>query len=427
MQKYWGIFTAALLLFISCKEEKAEQSIKNDKNEMAIVQEQAIVKRYGFNFDDFTVQQDTVRNGDSFGELMLSNKVDYPKIAKISQDFKDTFDVRKIRVGKPYVILKSKDTTETAQVFIYENDAINYTVVDLRDSVVAYKDKKEVKYVEREASGIIETSLSEAILDQGIDYNITNNLSEVYAWTIDFFRLQKGDRFKVIYKERYINDSIYAGAEPIQAAYFEHNGRPIYAFAYENDSLKRLVDYFDEEANNLRRTFLRAPVKFSRISSRYNLKRRIRYYGYKIRPHKGTDYAAPIGTPIMATADGTVSESTRRGGNGKYVKIRHNGTYSTQYLHMKKQNVKKGQFVRQGDVIGWVGMTGNTGGPHVCYRFWKNGRQVDPLREELPQAEPLAEELRPDYFAFIAPLKEQLDCIEYIEKPKEEELLTLNE
>ncbi|MBD0779482.1 peptidoglycan DD-metalloendopeptidase family protein [Maribacter sp. ANRC-HE7] len=427
MQKYWGIFTAALLLFVSCKEEKEKDSIKSDANEMAIVQEQTIVKRYGFNFDDFTVQHDTVRRGDSFGELMLSNKVDYPKIAKISQDFKDTFDVRKIRVGKPYVILKSKDTTETAQVFIYENDAINYTVVDLRDSVVAYKDKKEVKYVEREASGIIETSLSEAILDQGIDYNVTNNLSEIYAWTIDFFRLQKGDRFKVIYKERYINDSIYAGAEAIEAAYFEHNGRPIYAFAYENDSLKRLVDYFDEEANNLRRTFLKAPVKFSRISSRYNLKRRIRYYGYKIRPHKGTDYAAPIGTPIMATADGTVTESTRRGGNGKYVKIRHNGTYSTQYLHMKNQNVKKGQFVRQGDVIGWIGMTGNTGGPHVCYRFWKNGSQIDPLKEELPQAEPLAEELRPDYFAFIAPLKEQLDCIEYIEKQKEEELLTLNE
>ena len=129
----------------------------------------------------------------------------------------------------------------------------------------------------------------------------------------------------------------------------------------------------------------------------------------------------------MATADGTVTESTRKGGNGKYVKIRHNGTYSTQYLHMKKQNVKRGEFVRQGDVIGWVGMTGNTGGPHVCYRFWRNGRQVDPLREELPQAEPLAEALRPDYFDFIAPLKEQLDCIEYIDKPKEEELLTLNQ
>ena len=268
--------------------------------------------------------------------------------------------------------------------------------------------------------------LSEAILDQGIDYNVTNSLSEIYAWTIDFFRLQKGDKFKVIYKEKYINDTIYAGAEPIEAAYFEHNGTPLYAFAYESDSLKNIVDYFDEEANNLRRTFLRAPVKFSRISSRYNLKRRIRYYGYKVRPHRGTDYAAPIGTPIMATADGTVTESTRRGGNGKYVKIRHNGTYSTQYLHMKKQNVRRGDFVRQGDVIGWIGMTGNTGGPHVCYRFWKNGRQVDPLREKLPLAEPLAEALRPDYYGYINPLKSQLDCIEFPEQP-EEELLTMNE
>lgn len=426
MRKYWGLVLMAILV-VSCKEE---QPVK-ENNTIAVavnLEEPEIVKQFGFNLDDFNVQKDTVKNGDSFGELMIRHKVDYPKIARISQDFRDTFDVRKIRVGKPYLILKSKDTSETAQVFIYENDPINYTVVDFRDSVVAYKNKKKVKYVEREASGIIETSLSEAILDQGIDYNVTNNLSEIYAWTIDFFRLQKGDKFKVIYKEKYINDSIYAGAEPINAAYFEHNGRPIYAFAYENDSLKSIVDYFDEEANNLRRTFLRAPVRFSRISSRYNLKRRIRYYGYKVRPHKGTDYAAPIGTPIMATADGTVTESTRRGGNGKYVKIRHNGTYSTQYLHMKKQKVRKGDFVRQGDVIGWVGMTGNTGGPHVCYRFWKNGRQVDPLREELPKAEPLAEPLRPDYFAYIDPIKNQLDCIGYPDVPTEEEdLLTLNQ
>ena len=422
MRKYWGTIIA-LVLLSACKNnetEKAKVEVQKPKQE-----EKVITKQYGFNLDNFKVHKDTVKNGDSFGELMLKNHVEYPKIAKISEDYKDTFDVRKIRVGKPYVILKAKDTTETAQVFIYENDAINYTVVDLRDSIIAYKDKKEVKYIEREASGVIETSLSEAILDQGIDYNVTNNLSEVYAWTIDFFRLQKGDKFKVIYKEKYINDSIYAGAGPIESAFFEHNGKPIYAFAYENDSLKNIVDYFDENANNLRRTFLRAPVKFSRISSRYNLKRRIKYYGYKLRPHKGTDYAAAIGTPIIATADGTVTESTRRGGNGKYVKIRHNGTYSTQYLHMKNQNVKKGEFVRQGDVIGWIGMTGNTGGPHVCYRFWKNGRQVDPLKEKLPQAEPLAESLREDYYNFINPKKQQLDSINFPEKI-EEELVTLN-
>jgi len=423
MQRYWGLILALLVVF-SCKDRKAEKDYEPLK--ISPIKD-PVVTHFGFNLEDFKVEQDTVKYGDSFGELMLKNKVDYPKVVKVSEAYRDTFDVRKIRVGKPYLILKSKDTLEKAQVFIYENDAINYTVVDLRDSVLAYRNKKEVKYVLREAAGVIETSLSQAILDQGIDYNVTNSLSEIYAWTIDFFRLQKGDKFKVIYKEKYINDTVYAGAEPIESAYFEHNGRPIYAFAYENDSLKNIVDYFDEEANNLRRTFLRAPVKFSRISSRYNLKRRIRYYGYKVRPHKGTDYAAPVGTPIMATADGTVTESTRRGGNGKYVKIRHNGTYSTQYLHMKAQKVKKGEFVRQGDVIGWIGMTGNTGGPHVCYRFWKNGRQVDPLKEKLPLAEPLAEPLRPDYFAYIRPIKEQLDCMAYPEPKSNEELLTFNE
>ncbi|TLF46713.1 peptidoglycan DD-metalloendopeptidase family protein [Maribacter aurantiacus] len=423
MRKYWGIlFTLALLG--ACQEEKVV--VSHDELKISPV-EDPIVTRFGFNFEEFNVHLDTIKYGDSFGELMLKNKVEYPKIATISEKFRDTFDVRKIRVGKPYLILKSKDTSEQAQVFIYQNNPIDYTVVDFRDSVQVYKGKKRVKYVEREVSGIIETNLSEAILDQGIDYSVTHNLANVFAWTIDFSRLQKYDRFKIIFKEKYINDTVYAGSEPLVAAYFEHNGIPLYAFSYEGDTLKNQLDYYDHEANNLRRAFLKMPVEFGRLSSRYNLKRRIRYYGYKVRPHKGTDYAAPIGTPILATADGTVTESTRRGGNGKYVKIRHNETYSTQYLHMKNQNVKKGQFVRQGDVIGWVGMTGNTGGPHVCYRFWKNGRQVDPLQEELPLAEPLADSLRPDYFAHIEPIKEQLDCIVYPERIEEDDLLTLNE
>ncbi|MBU2900848.1 M23 family metallopeptidase [Maribacter dokdonensis] len=426
MQKYWGIILA-LTVMVSCKD--AEVQKKDIAQEIGEVEKPVLNERFGFNLDEFYVKLDTIKYGDSFGELMQQHKVDYPKVAAISENFRDSFDVRKIRVGKPYVILQSKDTLAQAQVFIYENDPINYTVVDLRDTVKVYKNKNKVKYVQREVSGVIESSLSEAILQQGVDYNVTHNLANVYAWTIDFSRLQKNDKFKIIYNEKYINDTVYAGAEPIEAAYFQHNGKPIYAFAYENDSLRNIVDYFDENANNLRRTFLRMPVEYGRLSSRYNLKRRIKYYGYKLRPHKGTDYAAPIGTPIMATADGTVVESTRRGGNGKYVKIRHNGTYSTQYLHMKAQNVKKGQFVRQGDVIGWIGMTGNTGGPHVCYRFWKNGRQVDPLKEELPQAEPLHDSLKEDYFTYISTYKEQLDCIIYpkVLLENEEDLLTLNQ
>jgi murein DD-endopeptidase MepM/ murein hydrolase activator NlpD len=425
MRTYWGIFFWALLV-LSCKDQPAETATNDGEEQQAAPATPRFA--YGFNLGDFEVVEDTIRSGDSFGELMLANKVAYPKIHELAQNYKDTFDVRRIRTGKPYMILKARDTAGAAQVFIYQEDPINYTVVDFRDSVRAYRSKRKVSYVQKEASGVIPQggSLSNVIVGQGLDYYLTYDLSQIYAWTIDFFKLNPGDKFKIVYQEKYINDSIYAGVGPIEAAYFEHNGEPFYAFAYHSDSLD-VREYYDEQANNLRRTFLRAPLKFGRLSSRYNLNRRIRYYGYKVRPHKGTDYAAPVGTPILATADGVVTESTQKGGNGKYVKIRHNGTYSTQYLHMKAQKVKKGQFVRQGDVIGWIGMTGNTSGPHVCYRFWKNGRQVDPLREKLPLAEPLAEALRPAYFEYISTYRDQLDCIEFPATEDREDLLTLND
>nr|BFF39243.1 hypothetical protein BACY1_10480 [Tenacibaculum mesophilum] len=181
----------------------------------------------------------------------------------------------------------------------------------------------------------------------------------------------------------------------------------------------------------LRRAFLKSPIKFQyRISSRYNLRRRIKLYGNRVRPHKGTDFAARYGTPIMTTASGTVVESARRGGNGNYVKVKHNSTYTTQYLHMKRRNVRVGDYVKQGDIIGWVGMTGNTSGPHVCYRFWKNGRQVDPFREKLPSAEPLDPKIKPTYLEYIKPLKRQLDNIKLPQPEplsfKEKEILATN-
>ena len=201
---------------------------------------------------------------------------------------------------------------------------------------------------------------------------------------------------------------------------FEHRGREIYAYRFENDSLPGGYDYFDQNAENLRRAFLKSPLKYGRLSSRYNLKRRIKYYGYRVRPHKGTDFAAPIGTPILATADGVVTKSERRGGNGNYVKIRHNGTYDTQYLHMKKRLAKVGQSVRQGEVIGTIGMTGNSGGPHVCYRFWKNGKQVDPFAEDLPASEPMAEELLPVFDSIKRPLQLQLDNLPFMTEAEDD-------
>ena len=431
MRTFWGTLVLALLA-AACGNPSSESGQTDPVQAENLIARAEPRLEYGFNLDEFTVVADTIRNGDSFGELMTKNKVEYPKIAQVAERFRDTFDVRRIRVGKPYLILKSKDTTEAAQVFIYQEDPINYTVIDFRDSVVAYKEKRPVKLVERAVAGVIPDggSVDSELNRLGVSNYLSTELSQIYAWTIDFFKLYPGDKFRIIFDEKYIADTIYGGTAPIKAAYFEHKGKPFYAFAYHNDSLN-VKEYYDETAENLRRTFLAAPLKYGsyRLSSRYNLKRRIKYYGYKVRPHKGTDYAAPIGTPILATADGIVTESTRKGGNGKYVKIRHNGTYSTQYLHMKAQKVKKGDYVRQGDVIGWIGMTGNTGGPHVCYRFWKNGKQVDPLLEELPAAEPLAETLQPAYYEKIGPLKEQLDCIPF-DVPtgsNTEDLITFNQ
>lgn len=385
-------------------------------------------KEFGFILEDYIVKRDTIRKGDSFGEILERNKIGYPKIFNIAEKAKDSFDIRKLKIGKPYTLLCAKDSLQTPQCFIYQPNSIDYIVIKMTDSIEAYKGKKPISIVQKEASGIVMNSLSETMEAQGLPYQLINDMSDIYAWTIDFFRLQKGDRFKIVYKQRFIEDTIYAGIESIDAAYFEHKNEPFYAFNFQVDSTKNISDYFDENTKSLRRTFLKAPVQFSRISSRYNLNRRIKYYGYKLRPHKGTDFAAPIGTEILATANGTVTESTRRGGNGKYVKIKHNGTYSTQYLHMQKQNVRKGDFVKQGDVIGWVGMTGNTGGPHVCYRFWKNGKQVDPFKEKLPAAESIPDSLKANYTEFIKPLKSQLDNIQFednkIVLPTENEELT---
>ena len=407
-----------LLCVYGCKEDKEPEI----EELVEIVEEPVENIEFGFNLENFIVKRDTIKRGDSFGEILERNNVGYPKIFHIAEKAKDTFDIRRLQVGKPYTLLCSKDSLETPRCFIYQPNVEEYVVINFQDSIHAYTSRKPITYVEKTATGIINSNISETLEEQGLSPRLAYKMAdEIYAWTIDFRRLQKGDRFKVIYIDKYIDDTIYAGVHNVKAAYFEHNKEPFYAFEFVTDSTKGIIDYFSEDAKNLRRAFLKAPVKFSRISSRYNLKRRIAVYGFKLRPHKGTDFAAPIGTPIMATANGTVTESRKKGGNGNYVKIRHNATYETQYLHMRKRKAKVGDFVKQGDVIGWVGMTGNTGGPHVCYRFWKNGKQVDPFKQKLPEAKPISDSLKVKYLDFIQPIKTQLDNIHFLEDVFEEQ------
>ena len=402
MNRILSLFLISLFL-ISCS--------KAEKKEVQKKVEEKIITEFGYTLNNYNVKKSKVKNGDSFGSILERNNLYYPQIYNIVQKVKKVYDIRKINIGKPYTILSSKDSLNTPLVFIYQPNKIDYVVVSLTDSLWAEKKSKAVKIKEFKAEGIITSSLSETMEKQKLSPLLSNELSEIYAWTIDFFRLEKGDNFKIIYSAKYIDDSIYVGLNRIHSAFFEHRGKPFYAIEFETDPKRGIVEYFDENGKNLRRAFLRSPVQFSRVSSRYNLKRRIAYYGYRIRPHKGTDFAAAVGTPIRATASGTVTKSSYTRSNGNYVKIKHNGTYSTQYLHMDKRGVKVGQFVKQGDYIGTVGMTGNTSGPHVCYRFWKNGRQVDPLKQKLPEAKPISKELKERYMVHMDPIKKQLDAI----------------
>lgn len=403
--------TLLLLAFTSCGDGTEPQNVEPDDIYEAAPE---IIKEYGYVLDDYTVVRDTVQKGDSFGKILYEANVDYATIQEISDSVQDIFDTKRIQVGKPYTLLRAKDSVEAAQVFIYEKNTEDYVVVDFQDEVKAAAQKRPVTVYEREISGVINSNLSSTFDDLGVSVNVAYKMADIYAWTIDFFKLQKGDRFKLIYDERFVNDSIPAGVGKIKACVFEHSGREIHAYRFEHDSLPGSYDYFDQQGDNLRRAFLKGPLKFNRISSRYNLKRRIRYYGYRIRPHKGTDFAGAIGTPILATADGVVTKSERKGGNGNYVKIRHNATYDTQYLHMQERLVKVGESVRQGDVIGTIGMTGNTGGPHVCYRFWKNGKQVDPFRQDLPASEPLSVNLKTIFDSIKEPLRAQLNKIPFV-------------
>tara|TARA_B100002052_G_scaffold194713_1_gene177530 strand:- start:795 stop:2042 length:1248 start_codon:yes stop_codon:yes gene_type:complete len=396
------IFLIIVLITFSCGEKQNETKIE--------VVKEKIIKEFGFTLNNFNVKKDTIESGDSFGLILEKNNLFYPKIYNIVQETKKVFDIRKINVGRPYTILSSKDSLNKPLVFIYQPNAVDYLVVSLGDSLWAEKKQKEIKLKEFEAMGSIKSSLAETMQELNLSPLLTNELSEIYAWNIDFFRLEKGDNFKIQYTSRYVDDSIYIGLNRIHNAFFEHRGKPFYAIEFETDSIRGMFEYFDDKGKNLRRAFLLSPVQFSRISSRYNLRRKIAYYG-RVRPHYGTDFAAPVGTPIRSTADGRVVKSGYTKGNGFYVTVSHNATYSTQYLHMKKRGLKVGTYVKQGDKIGEVGMTGFTSGPHVCYRFWKNGRQVDPLKQKLPEAKPISDSLKRKYLTYMAPIKDKLDSM----------------
>ena len=385
--------TALLGLFVVLFILKSEHN-NQDSAPIVIIQDTIVPANllFDINVDSFEVIQSNIKKNEFLANILLPYNIDYGIIDALAKKSESIFDVRRIAVGKGYTLLISADSIKKAAYFIYEIDAVDYVVYDLRDSIVIERKKRPIETRIQTASGIINSSLYQTLQESNANPYLAVKLADIFAWSIDFYRIQKGDWFKVIYEEKFVDDNSI-GVGKIEAVEFKHFDRPYLAFGYDVDGR---TEYYDEEANSLRKAFLKSPLKFSRLSSRFTM-RRFHPVQKRWKAHLGTDYAAPRGTPILATSDGVVIKSAYGRGNGNYVKLRHNSVYETQYLHMSKRNAKVGTQMYQGDVIGYVGSTGLATGPHVCYRFWKNGKQVDHLKEDFPSAEPILPSIKADF------------------------------
>ncbi len=365
---------------------------------------------YGMVIDSLHLTEDVVKRNQRFTDLLADYYVAPDVFQQLHFVPRNIFDFRKIAINKKYTLLSHRDSLKTAKALIYEPNPIDFIIFHLEDTLLIEICKREVVTVEKKITGVVQSSLSETIENLGITHELTNRFVDIFAWQVDFQRLQKGDKFKLIYEENLV-DGKPIGIGKINGVYFEHFNNGYYAFPYDQgDGL----DYFDEQGNSLRKALLKYPIEFTRISSRYS---RSRFHPVRkvFRAHLGTDFAASTGTPIRSVGDGIILEARYTSNNGNYVKVRHNATYTTQYLHMSKiaAGIKSGTRVRQGQTIGYVGSTGLANGSHLCYRFWKNGVQVDALRVELPPSKPIAEESMNSFLETAKQIEERLDAINF--------------
>ena len=360
----------------------------------SITAPKAVHTKYGISYDSLNVLEGTIKRNQNLSEILNDFYFSFQTLGWLSNISMRVFYIRKIRRGNPYNLFYSKNNSKTARYFVYEHTLVEYIVFDLTDSLRVIRKEKEIKSEQKTASGVISTSLWNTINENNLNLILVNELSEIFAWSIDFFGLQKGDSFKIIYEEQYV-DSTSIGISKIYAAWFNHMGEDFYAIPFvQNDR----ESFYDIEGNSLKKAFLKAPLRFSRISSRFSNSRLHPILKIR-RPHHGVDYAAPVGTPVHAIGDGKIIKTGYYGGAGRMVKIRHNSAYTTAYLHLSRygRGIKSGKYVKQGDIIGYVGSSGLSTGPHLDFRFYKQGFPIDPLKVKAPPVEPVSKENIEDY------------------------------
>ena len=381
-------FTLILLLLapIACRNNNAEQ------NSEEAAQEPQHTILYGIIADNYHTESAKIAQGETLGKILARYGVSAATVDKLDKVAKEVFPLNKIQAGRPYTTFTTQDSTQTAKLdyFVYEKDVVEYVVFGFKnDSVTVTKGEKDVTIRRQMRSSVIESSLWGAIMRDSLPYALAAELEDIYQWTVDFFGIQKGDHFTVIYDEKLI-DTTHVGIGRIWGAKFNHAGKDVYAIPFKQGDK---VQYWEYNGASLRKQLLKAPLKFSRISSRFS-RSRLHPVHRVYRPHLGVDYAAPKGTPVHAVADGVVTFKGWGGGGGNTLKIKHAGNLVTGYLHLSgyAKGIKQGSRVSQGQLIGYVGSTGTSTGPHLDYRIWKNGANIDPLKVPQEPAEPIAKQ-----------------------------------
>jgi murein DD-endopeptidase MepM/ murein hydrolase activator NlpD len=400
-----AVFLFVLVRWTAWPANSCEQTITPVEQAVEEI-ERPVEYFYGIPVDSFEVVQGIIRRNELLGNILHDHGVSNRQVYELSLLPREEFDVRRVKAGNRYALFLD---TVGVRYLVYEQDRVKYAVVHFEDSVHVESREKPVEVRNLDASGEVVLSLWEDLRTQQANPMLALELSEIYAWSIDFFGLQPGDRYKVIYDETFV-DSLSVGITRIHAAWFYHGGREFWAIPFEQDSV---LSFFDEEGNSLRKAFLKAPLRFSRISSRFSHSRLHPILKIR-RPHHGVDYAAPTGTPVLAVGDGQVTAAAYERGGGNYVKIKHNGVYNTSYLHLSRfgKGIRRGAWVKQGDVIGYVGSTGLSTGPHLDFRFYKNGAPVDPLQVEAPPVEPIHEENLIDFALVRNSIMAELNAVQ---------------
>ena len=398
---YIYAFAALLCLCVACGRKEASQVVE------VIDIEESAAPALGFVPDSLDMRSGEVKNGQFFSTLLGGLGMSQQEAYNLTEATKKVFDVKTLRVGKQY---RAYYKDSVLKYLVYDRDKASSIVFDCTAPYGAWVYEKPVTVEQRYADVTISSSLWVDMRAAGVSPLLIVSLSDIYAWTVDFFALQKGDRFRVLYEERMCDGEVIA-VDTVRYAVFSHGGDDFPMVMFDQKDGGNM--WWNEKGESMRKAFLKAPLNYSRISSGFSYARK-HPVTRKVQPHTGVDYAAPTGTPVMTIGDGVVTSVKYEGAGGNTVRIRHNSVYSTAYLHLSKyaKGLKAGQRVRQGEVIGYVGSTGRSTGPHLDFRVWKNGTPINPLKMESPPAEPIKDSNKEAFAQTSAKYKAQIDSIQ---------------